>query len=170
MAQLARAGWRFYAECFGSMCIGEDGAFACELAPFCGRSAQEWCSSPVRVGAFLRNASARTIPNHVAGERSKGGEHWNVLSTFAESAESGVLKRMPNQRWRHHIALCKSGVHVHNGHGEDDGFAWDLAPFCGRSAEEWCSSRMRVGAFLQHASAGCVLCHDESLPKLHTAA
>ena len=68
------------------------------------------------------------MPNHVAYERRKDGEHWRVLSTFAESAESGVFKRMPNQEWRHHIALCNSGINFHHGHGEDGAFA---QLFCG---------------------------------------
>ena len=50
------------------------------------------------------------MPNHVACERRKDGEHWRVLSTFAEPAESEVLTRMPNQELRHHTALCESGI------------------------------------------------------------
>ena len=68
------------------------------------------------------------MPNHVACERRKGGAHWRVLSTFAESAESRVYKRMPNQEWRHHTELCKSGISFHHGHGEDGAFA---QLFCG---------------------------------------
>ena len=68
------------------------------------------------------------MPNHVACERRKGGEHWRVLSTFAESAESEVFTRMPNQELRHHIALCESGINFRHGHGEVAAFA-EL--FCG---------------------------------------
>ena len=63
------------------------------------------------------------MPNHVACERRKGGEHWSVLYTFAESAESGVVTRMPNQELRHHTALCKSGINSRHGHGEEAAFA-----------------------------------------------
>ena len=63
------------------------------------------------------------MPNHVACERRKDDEHWRVLSTFAESAESGVFKRMPNQEWRHHTALCNSGLNYRHGHGEEAAFA-----------------------------------------------
>ena len=68
------------------------------------------------------------MPNHVACERRKGGEHWRVLSTVAESAESGVVTRMPNQELRHHTALCESGINFRHGHGEVAAFA-EL--FCG---------------------------------------
>ena len=68
------------------------------------------------------------MPNHVACERRKGGEHWRVLSTFAESAESGVVTRMPNQELGHHTALCKSGINSCHGHGEESAFA---QLFCG---------------------------------------
>ena len=68
------------------------------------------------------------MPNHVACERRKDGEHWRVLSTFAESAESDVVTRMPNQELRHHTALCESGINFRHGHGEVAAFA-EL--FCG---------------------------------------
>ena len=68
------------------------------------------------------------MPNHVACERRKDGEHWRVLSTFAESAESDVVTRMPNQELRHHTALCESGINFRHGHGEEAAFA-EL--FCG---------------------------------------
>ena len=63
------------------------------------------------------------MPNHVACERRKDGEHWRVLSTFAESAESDVVTRMPNQELRHHTALCESGINFRHGHGEVVAFA-----------------------------------------------
>ena len=68
------------------------------------------------------------MPNHVACERRKGGEHWRGLSTFAESAQSRVVTRMPNQELRHHTALYKSGINSRHGHGEEAAFA-EL--FCG---------------------------------------
>ena len=68
------------------------------------------------------------MPNHVACERRKGGEHWLVLYTFAESAESEVFTRMPNQNLRHHTALCESGINFRHGHRKDAAFA-EL--FCG---------------------------------------
>ena len=63
------------------------------------------------------------MPNHVACERRKGGEHWCVLSTFAESAESEVFTRMPNQELWHHTALCKSGINCRRGREEEAVFA-----------------------------------------------
>ena len=62
------------------------------------------------------------MPNHVACERRKDGEHWRVLSTFAESAESELFTRMPNQELRHHTALCESGINFRHGHGEAAAF------------------------------------------------
>ena len=53
----------------------------------------------------------------------EGGERWRVLSTVAESAESGAVTRMPNQELRHHTALCKSGINYRHGHGEEAAFA-----------------------------------------------
>ena len=63
------------------------------------------------------------MPNHVACKRRKGGEHWRVLSTFADSAESDVFARMPNQELRHHTALCERGINFRHGHGEVAAFA-----------------------------------------------
>ena len=60
------------------------------------------------------------MPNQSVFE---GGEHWRVLSTVAESAESGVVTRMPNQELLHHTALCKSGINYRHGHGEEGAFA-----------------------------------------------
>ena len=68
------------------------------------------------------------MPNHVACERRKDGEHWRVSSTFAESAESEVFTHMPNQELRHHTALCESEINFRHGHGEEAAFA-EL--FCG---------------------------------------
>ena len=68
------------------------------------------------------------MPNLVACERRKGGEHWRVLSTFAESAESEVFTRMPNQELRHHTALRERGINFRHGHGGEAAVA-EL--FCG---------------------------------------
>ena len=107
------------------------------------------------------------MPNHVACERRKGGEHWRVLSTFAESAESGVFTRMPNQELRHHTALCESGINFRRGHGEE---AASAELFCGMLRPDllWGGSCI-CRAFLRNASARCALCRDESFPNLHTA-
>ena len=81
------------------------------------------------------------MPNHVPCERRKDGEHWRVLSTFAESAESELFRRMPNQELRHHTALCESGINFRHGHGEEAAFA-EL--FCGMLQHDVLYASMKV--------------------------
>ena len=95
------------------------------------------------------------MTNHVACERREGGEHWRVLSTFAESVESEVFTRMPNQDLRHQTALCESGINFRHGHGEEAAFA-EL--FCGMryaKVESTFVTAMGRRLHLQNFSAGC---------------
>ena len=82
--------------------------------------------------------------NHVACERRKDGEHRRVLSTCAESAESELFTRMPNQELRHHTALCESGINFRHGHGEVAAFA-EL--FCGMFLPDVLYAVMKVSQF-----------------------
>ena len=100
------------------------------------------------------------MPNDAACERRKDAEHWRVLSTFVESAESDVFARMPNQELRHHIALCESGIYFRHGHGQVVAFAELVlrnASACGMRKWNKLSSRPWGGSCICRTfSAECV--------------